>query len=66
MGMDREELSDKIVPSLGFDKNGERIFDYGTRKFKVILTPSLEIEVYDEKDKKLKNLPAPGKRDDEK
>lgn len=66
MGMDREELSDKIVPSLGFDKNGERIFDYGTRKFKVVLTPSLEIEVYDEKDKKLKNLPAPGKRDDEK
>ena len=32
---------------------------------KVVLTPSLEIEVYDEKDKKLKNLPAPGKRDDE-
>lgn len=65
MGVDREELSDKIVPNLGFDINGERIFDYGSRKFTVNLTPDLSIEVYDENKKKLKNLPSPGKRDDE-
>ena len=30
-----------------------------------MITPSLEFEVFDESGKKLKNLPAPGKRDDE-
>ena len=57
IGISKEELSDKIIPSLGFDKNGERIFDYGTRSFKVVLTPSLALEVYDEAGKKLKNIP---------
>lgn len=65
MGLDREELSDKIVPNLDFDKNGERVFDYGERKFVVRLTPSLEVEVYDESEKKLKTLPSPAKKDDE-
>ena len=65
IGISKEELSDKIIPSLGFDKNGERIFDYGTRSFKVVLTPNLALEVYDETGKKLKNIPFPGKKDDE-
>lgn len=65
LGVDREELSDRIVSSLGFDKNGQRVFDYGTRKFNVSLTPNLEIEVYDENNKKIKTLPKPGKKDDE-
>lgn len=64
LGMTREELADKIVPDLGFDERMERIFDYGTRKFKVYLTQNLELEIFDENDKKLKNLPAPGKKDD--
>lgn len=29
------------------------------------LTPSLDLEVFDDSGKKLKNLPAPGKKDDE-
>ena len=65
LGIEREELSDRIVSSLGFDKNGQRVFDYGTRKFNVSLTPSLEIEIYDENNKKIKTLPKPGKKDDE-
>ncbi len=65
LGITREELSDRIVPDLGFDENMERMFDYGERSFKVMLTPALEIEVYDENGKKLKNLPVPGKKDDE-
>ncbi len=65
LGITREELSDRIVPDLGFDANMGRIFDYGTRKFKVMLTSTLDIEVYDENGKKLKNLPAPGKKDDQ-
>ena len=65
LGITREELSDRIVPDLGFDENLQRTFDYGERIFKVMLTPDLAIEVYDESGKKLKNLPAPGKKDDE-
>lgn len=65
LGISREELADRIVPHMGFDKNGERVFDYGERSFKVVITPALEIEVYDESGKKLKNMPSPGKRDEE-
>lgn len=64
LGLTRAELEDKIVPDLGFDENMERHFDYGERQFTVTITPALEIEVYDAAGKKLKNLPAPGKKDD--
>lgn len=64
LGITRAELEDRIVPNLGFDERMERTFDYGTRSFKVILTTALELEIFDENDKKLKNLPAPGKKDE--
>lgn len=64
LGLSKEELADKIVPDLGFNERLERIFDYGERKFKVLIAPSLEIEIFDEQDKQIKNMPAPGKRDD--
>ncbi len=65
LGITRDELEDRIVPDLGFDDKMERCFDYGSRKFTVTITTALEIEVYDENGKKLKNIPSPGKRDDE-
>ena len=65
LGITTEELADRIVPDLGFDENMERVFDYGERKFTVTITTALEIEVFDAGGKKLKNLPAPGKKDDE-
>ncbi|MDE6625419.1 MAG: DUF4132 domain-containing protein [Lachnospiraceae bacterium] len=65
LGLTRAQLEDKIVPDLGFDEHMERHFDYGERQFTVTITPSLEIEVFDASGKKLKNLPAPGKKDDE-
>ncbi len=65
LGITREELSDRIVPDLGFDETMQRTFDYGERIFKVMITPALDLEVYDQNGKKLKNLPAPGKKDDE-
>lgn len=64
LGITKEELEDRIVPNLGFDERMEQTFDYGRRKFQVVLTPALTLEVYDEKGKRLKNLPAPGKQDD--
>lgn len=65
LGMTSDELADKIVPDLGFNEKMERIFDYGSRKFKVYLTPSLELEIFDEENKKRKSMPAPSKKDDE-
>lgn len=65
LGLTTEELADRIVPDLGFNEEMQRIFDYGERRFFVYITPALEIEILDENDKKLKNLPSPGKKDDE-
>lgn len=64
LGITTEELADRIVPDLGFDKNLCREFDYGTRKFKVYITPSLELEIFNG-DKKIKTLPKPGSNDEE-
>lgn len=64
LGITREELEDRIVPNLGFDERMEQRFDYGDRSFRVTLTAALELQVYDEDGKKLKSLPAPGKKDD--
>ncbi len=64
LGITKAELEDRIVPNLGFNDQMEQVFDYGTRQFQVLLTPALELEVYDGNGKKLKNLPAPGKKDD--
>ena len=64
LGISREELEDRIVPDFGFNTQMERVFDYGTRTFTVRLNVSLEIEIYDENDKKLKSMPKPGKQDD--
>ncbi|MDE7297668.1 MAG: DUF4132 domain-containing protein, partial [Lachnospiraceae bacterium] len=79
LGITREELADRIVPDFGFDEKVERVFDCGERRFIVTLTPALEIEVFEgvgapssdaagsvpvARGKKLKNLPAPGKKDD--
>lgn len=65
LGITKEALGDRIVPNLSFNRNRERIFDYGTRKFRAVLTEKLEILVYDESGKLLKNLPKPGAKDDQ-
>jgi hypothetical protein len=64
LNISREELEDRIVPDLGFDQQGERVFDYGTRTFTVRLVPALQTEVYDGTGKRLKNMPTPGVHDD--
>lgn len=64
LGITAEELADRIVPDLGFGKDGKRIFDYGKRSFTVRLTPTLELDITNDAGKTVKNLPAPGKTDD--
>ncbi len=65
LGITAEELADRIVPTLGFGGDGKRIFDYGKRSFTVRLTPTLELAITNDQGKTVKNLPAPGKTDDE-
>ncbi|NLT09668.1 MAG: DUF4132 domain-containing protein [Ruminococcus sp.] len=63
LGITAEELADRIVPDLGFDKNLCRVFDYGKRQFSVYIRPSLELEIFSG-DKKIKSMPKPGAADD--
>ena len=64
LGISAEELADRIVPDLGFGKDGKRVFDYGKRSFTVRLTPTLELSIVNDQGKAVKSMPAPGKTDD--
>ncbi|WP_302280088.1 DUF4132 domain-containing protein [Brachyspira pilosicoli] len=62
-----DELIDKIIPNLDFDKKGMRELHYGgeaDRVFKLQIKNDLTIEVTDSNDKVLKSLPAPNSKDD--
>ena len=64
LGITAEELADRIVPDLGFGKDGTRVFDYGKRSFTVRLTSNLELQITNNEGKSVKSMPAPGKTDD--
>lgn len=65
LGISVDELTDKIIPNLGFDKNAERIFDYGSRTFTISLMPDFSLSIYDNsKEKNIKSMPKPNDKDD--
>lgn len=64
LSITKEELLDKIIPTLSFSKNREREFDFGSRKFKGVLSDKLEVLLYDETGKQIKSLPKPSSKDD--
>lgn len=67
MNISKEILFDMAVPNLHFNKENKRVFDYGTKKFDVVLNNELNLEVYEyDKKRKLKSLPTVSKNDDEK
>lgn len=60
-----DELSDKVVPTLGFSKEGEKVLDYGPRNFTVTLMPDFSLSIFDnDKQKAVKSMPAPAANDD--
>ncbi|WP_300754827.1 DUF4132 domain-containing protein [uncultured Brachyspira sp.] len=62
-----DELIDKIIPDLDFDKKGTRELHYGgeaDRVFKLQIKNDFTIEVTDSNNKVLKSLPAPNSKDD--
>lgn len=66
LGVPEEALADKIVPTLGLDKNGEAVLDYGSRTFTVSLMPDFTVSIFDNaKNKAVKSLPKPAALDDE-
>jgi predicted DNA-binding WGR domain protein len=62
--MTRDELEDRIVPDLDLDERGTRVFDFGPRRFEVVLGPDLKPLVRDEDRKLREDLPKPGAKDD--
>ena len=65
LNIPEDELCDKIVPNLGFDRCGEKVIDYGDRTFKITLNDDFTLSIYDnEKNKSIKSLPKPNEKDD--
>ena len=63
-GLTREQLGDRLVPECGLDPEGQRVFDYGTRRFEFVLGPELKPMVRNQAGKLLKAPPKPGRKDD--
>jgi hypothetical protein len=63
-GLSAGQLEDRIVPTLGLDERGGRVFDFGPRQFHFVLGPGLKPQVRDASGKLKANLPKPGAKDD--
>lgn len=64
-GWTLDELSDRTIPTAGFDESGEATIDYGERKFTARLTAEFDVELYNSEDKKIASLPEARKDEDE-
>ncbi|WP_179276268.1 DUF4132 domain-containing protein [Rhodococcus sp. 06-235-1A] len=64
LGLDREQLADRIVPTLDLTPDGTMTFDYGRRTFTIGFTEALVPYVLDENGKKTSGLPKPSTADD--
>jgi predicted DNA-binding WGR domain protein len=65
-GLTKSELEDRIVPDCDLDERGSRVFDFGSRRFRLVLGPGMKPMVKDEEDKVKPDLPKPGAKDDTK
>jgi hypothetical protein len=63
-GLTAAQLEDRIVPDLGLDARGSRVFDYGPRQFLAALGPDLNPCVRDEAGNVRTDLPRPAAKDD--
>lgn len=65
LDLPEDVLSDRIIPSLGFDKTGKKVLDFGAHTFTLSLTPDFVLSIYDNgKAKFVKSLPKPTSEDD--
>ena len=56
-GLSIEELADQIIPDFGFNRQGKKRVDYGTRTFRVTLMPDFSISVLDLDKQKVSHFP---------
>ncbi len=64
-GLEYFELLERLIPDLGLGPGGTMVLDYGPRQFTVGFDAALRPCVWDMEGGPLKDLPRPGKRDDE-
>ncbi|RZU76653.1 WGR domain-containing protein [Micromonospora kangleipakensis] len=60
LGLEPEQLADRLVPDLGLDATGSLTLDYGPRQFVVGFDEQLKPYVRDADGKRRKDLPKPG------
>ena len=63
-GLTQEQLADRIVPDCGLNAQGTKIYDYGSRQFRVVLSPDLKPLIRDGQNKLKASLPRATKQDD--
>ncbi|HZN93474.1 MAG TPA: DUF4132 domain-containing protein, partial [Myxococcales bacterium] len=63
-GLTRDELADRLVPTLGLDDDGSLQLDFGPRTFTVGFDEHLHPYVKDAQGARIKDLPKPNKSDD--
>ncbi|MFZ9737258.1 MAG: DUF4132 domain-containing protein, partial [Prochlorotrichaceae cyanobacterium] len=63
-GISQEQLEDRIVPDCGLNAQGSKVYDYGGRQFRVVLSADLKPQIRDPQNKLKANLPRPTKTDD--
>ena len=65
LNISRDAIQDMLIPNLGFDENGEKIIDYGSRQFIVKINRELKLTIINNEEKAVKTLPKANKTDDE-
>jgi predicted DNA-binding WGR domain protein len=63
-GLSRAELEDRMVPDCGLDERGSRTFEFGSRKFQLVLGPEMQPMLCEETGSLRSDLPKPGAKDD--
>ncbi|MBE7382788.1 MAG: DUF4132 domain-containing protein [Leptolyngbya sp. SIO1E4] len=63
-GWSRDELSDRTIPTVGFDQGVEQALDYGSRQFTLLLDADMNLVLKNPDGKAIKSLPAARKTDD--
>lgn len=64
-GWSLDELSDRILPTGGFDAHGEQVIEFGHRSIAVKVDPNLKVHMFNENGKEIRSPPAPRDMDNE-
>ena len=62
-GVSLDQLDEQTTPTLGLNERGSRSFDYGPRRFEVIVGPNLTLILRDQAGRIRQTLPKPNRRD---